>query len=188
MRSGRRRAARTGNELVARDSGEEASVTAGERPKVTGVVTSFNEEHNIADCIESLQWCDEIILVDSYSTDRTPEIAESYDKVRFFQRTYYGAGAQKNWALQHVQGDWIFLLDADERCTTGLRDEVLELLQRARRADPVLRVAARSCGAAVPSGHGVLREPAGALAAPNHRACTDPTPQPRAPHGRPQLR
>ena len=98
------------------------------RPKLSGVITSFNEEHNIADCIESMEWCDEIILVDSFSTDRTPEIARSYDKVRFFQRTYYGAGAQKNWALQHVSHDWVFLLDADERCTPALRREIEKLL------------------------------------------------------------
>jgi glycosyltransferase involved in cell wall biosynthesis len=104
------------------------------RPKVSGVITSFNEEHNIAGCIESLQWCDEIILVDSFSTDRTPEIARSYDKVRFFQRTYYGAGAQKNWALQHVSHDWVFLLDADERCTPELRDEVETLLAKGPQA------------------------------------------------------
>jgi glycosyltransferase involved in cell wall biosynthesis len=54
------------------------------RPKLTGVITSFNEEHNIAACIESMNWCDEIVLVDSFSTDRTPEIARSYDNVRFF--------------------------------------------------------------------------------------------------------
>ena len=98
------------------------------RPRVSGVITSFNEEHNIAECIESLDWCDEIILVDSFSTDRTPEIARNYDKVRFFQRRYYGAGAQKNWALQHVNNDWIFLLDSDERCTPALRSEIEEIL------------------------------------------------------------
>ena len=99
------------------------------RPKVSAVVTSFNEEHNIADCIESVLWCDEIILVDSYSTDKTPEIAQQYDGVRFFQRTYYGAGAQKNWAMQHVRNDWIFLLDSDERCTPELRREVEDILE-----------------------------------------------------------
>jgi glycosyltransferase involved in cell wall biosynthesis len=98
------------------------------RPKVSGVITSFNEEHNIAECIESLLWCDEIILVDSYSTDKTPEIAQRYDKVRFYQRTYYGAGAQKNWAMQHVQHDWIFLLDSDERCTPELQSDVERIL------------------------------------------------------------
>jgi glycosyltransferase involved in cell wall biosynthesis len=99
------------------------------RIKVSGIVTCFNEEHNIAACLESLTWCDEIVVVDSFSTDRTPEIAKSSEKVRLFQRTYYGAGAQKNWALRHVTHDWVFLLDADERCTPELRDEVLELLK-----------------------------------------------------------
>ena len=98
------------------------------RPLVSGVVTSFNEEHNIGECIESMLWCDEIIVVDSFSTDRTAEIAQSYEKVRFFQRPYYGAGAQKNWALQHVRHDWVFLLDADERCTPELQEEIKLLL------------------------------------------------------------
>jgi len=100
----------------------------GPRPRVSGVITSFNEEHNIGDCIESLAWCDEIIVVDSFSTDSTPEIAQGYDKVRFYQRNYFGAGAQKNWAMRHVRSDWIFLLDSDERCTPELRREVETLL------------------------------------------------------------
>ena len=102
----------------------------GGRPRISGVVTCFNEEHNIADCLESMLWCDEIIVVDSFSTDRTAEIAQSYHKVRFFQREYYGAGAQKNWALQHVENPWVFLLDADERCTPELQREIEELVTR----------------------------------------------------------
>ena len=105
------------------------------RPRVSGLVTCFNEEHNVGDCIESLMWCDEIIVVDSFSTDRTPEIAQSYDKVRFFQRTYFGAGAQKNWAMNHVHYPWIFLLDSDERCTPGLRAEIEDLLARGPKYD-----------------------------------------------------
>lgn len=105
-----------------------------QRPRVSGLITCFNEEHNISECIESLQWCDEIIVVDSFSTDKTPEIAQSYEKVVFFQREYFGAGAQKNWALQNVRYDWVFLLDADERCTPELRDEVLALLKNGPKA------------------------------------------------------
>jgi len=101
---------------------------SGSRTPVSGVITTYNEEHNIGDCIESLLWCDEIVVVDSFSTDRTPEIARSYPKVRFFQRTYFGAGAQKNWALQHVAHEWVFLLDADERCTPRLQTEIESLL------------------------------------------------------------
>ena len=105
------------------------------RPKVSGVITSFNEEHNIADCIESLDWCDEIILVDSFSTDATPEIAKRHPKVKLFQREYFGAGAQKNWALQYVENDWVFLLDSDERCTPELRAEVEDLLDAGAKHD-----------------------------------------------------
>jgi glycosyltransferase involved in cell wall biosynthesis len=115
------------------ESESSLTVNGRSRPKVSGIITSFNEEHNIGDCIESMNWCDEIVLVDSFSTDRTPEIARSYDKVRFFQRKYFGAGAQKNWALQHIRHDWVFLLDADERCTPGLRREVEDLLAQGPR-------------------------------------------------------
>jgi len=98
------------------------------RPKVSAILTTLNEEQHIAACIESLLWCDEILLVDSFSTDRTPEIAQRYEKVRFHQRTYFGSAAQKNWAMDQVQNEWILIFDADERCTPALQKEIEELL------------------------------------------------------------
>jgi glycosyltransferase involved in cell wall biosynthesis len=98
------------------------------RPRISAIVTTFNEETHIAGCIESLLWCDEILVVDSFSTDRTPEICRGYDKVRFFQRTYFGSAAQKNWAMDQVTNDWILIFDADERCTPKLHQEIVELL------------------------------------------------------------
>jgi glycosyltransferase involved in cell wall biosynthesis len=98
------------------------------RPAVSAIVTTFNEEANIAACIESLLWCDEILVVDSFSTDRTPEICRGYEKVRFFQRTYFGSASQKNWAMDQVTSDWILIFDADERCTPALQREIEELL------------------------------------------------------------
>jgi len=95
---------------------------------VTGIIPCFNEERHIAACIESMLWCDEIIIVDSYSTDRTPEIAQRYEKVRFFQRKYHGGASQKNWAINQSQYEWIFILDADERCTPELRAEIESIL------------------------------------------------------------
>ncbi len=100
----------------------------GTRPRISVVVTTFNEEANIADCLESLLWCDEILVVDSFSTDRTPEIVRSYDGVTLVQRTYYGSAAQKNWAMDNCQHDWILIFDADERCTPKLRKEIETLL------------------------------------------------------------
>jgi glycosyltransferase involved in cell wall biosynthesis len=98
------------------------------RPPISAIITTYNEEHNIGPCIESLLWCDEILVVDSFSTDRTAEVVRSFDKVTFVQRTYYGSASQKNWAMDQVQHDWILIFDADERCTPQLQAEIEELL------------------------------------------------------------
>jgi len=105
------------------------------RPTISAIITTFNEEAHIAGCIESLLWCDEILVVDSFSTDRTPEICRGYGKVRFFQRTYYGSASQKNWAMDQVTNDWILIFDADERCTPALQREIEELLAAGPRED-----------------------------------------------------
>jgi glycosyltransferase involved in cell wall biosynthesis len=112
--------------------------TATTRPAISAIsaiVTTLNEEQNIAECIESLLWCDEILVVDSLSTDRTAEICRSFDKVRFYQRTYYGSAAQKNWAMDQVESDWILIFDADERCTPALQKEIQDLLARGASRD-----------------------------------------------------
>jgi len=102
---------------------------------ISAIITTLNEEQHIAECIESLLWCDEILLVDSFSTDRTPEIAQRFDKVRFVQRTYFGSAAQKNWAMDQVENDWILIFDADERCTPALQKEIEELLASGAKHD-----------------------------------------------------
>ena len=93
-------------------------------PPISALVTTFNEERHIEECLASLTWCDEILVVDSFSEDRTPEIARSFDNVRFLQRTYYGSASQKNWAMDQTRNEWILILDADERCTDALRTEI----------------------------------------------------------------
>jgi len=98
------------------------------RPKISAVITTFNEEHNVGGCVESLLWCDEIVVVDSFSTDRTPEIARAYEKVRFLQRPYMGSASQKNWAMDQTRHEWILIFDADERCTPELQAEITTLL------------------------------------------------------------
>jgi glycosyltransferase involved in cell wall biosynthesis len=103
--------------------------------RVSAVVTTYNEEHNIGDCIESLLWCDEIVVVDSFSTDRTPEIARSYPKVRLLQRPYRGSASQKNWAMDQTLFEWILILDADERCTPELQEEITSILTSGERAE-----------------------------------------------------
>ncbi len=112
---------------------QEAQADQPRRAKISVVVTTFNEEFNIAACLDSLLWCDEILVVDSFSTDRTPEIVKGYadrhEGLTFVQRTYYGSAAQKNWAMDQTQHEWTMIFDADERCTPALRREIETLLQ-----------------------------------------------------------
>jgi len=98
--------------------------------KISGIITSYNEERNIKDCIRSLDWCDEILIVDSFSDDKTVIIAQQFEKVRILQRTYYGSASQKNWAIDQAKFDWMLILDADERCTHELKEEIQSILKR----------------------------------------------------------
>ena len=87
---------------------------------ISGIITTLNEEANIADAITSLQRvCNEIVVVDSESTDRTTEIARSMGAKVYLQR-YLGDGIQKNVALQYVTNRWVLSIDADERLSDEL--------------------------------------------------------------------
>ncbi len=99
------------------------------RVQVSAILHTLNEIENIEDCIRSVDWADEIYLVDSFSTDGTVElIRRSFPRVRLEQREYLGAASQKNYAIDRAAHDWIFVIDADERVTPKLRDELLRTL------------------------------------------------------------
>lgn len=97
---------------------------------VAAIVLTFNEEKYIRDCLESLTWCNKIWVVDSCSTDRTLEIAKEYTS-NIVQRPFEGFAKQRNWALDNLttSGEWILVLDADERVPQGLRDEICDKLR-----------------------------------------------------------
>jgi len=97
--------------------------------KITAIIPTFNEEANIEKAIESVQWCDEIIVVDSYSSDRTVEIVKSFPAVRLIEHEYEHSAAQKNWSIPQATHPWIFLLDADERPTSELVEEIKAVVQ-----------------------------------------------------------
>ena len=97
------------------------------RKRVAVIITTFNEEINVADCIESVLWADEILLVDSFSTDRTVSIAEKFP-IKILQRQYFGSAAQKNWAIDRVEQEWVLIIDADERVPERLAAEILSVL------------------------------------------------------------
>jgi glycosyltransferase involved in cell wall biosynthesis len=86
-----------------------------------------NEEENIRECLESVKWADEIILVDSLSTDKTVEIAKEYtDKI--FTEEWMGFARQREFALAKASNEWIFPLDADERCSNELKEEIYNII------------------------------------------------------------
>tara|TARA_B110000967_G_C18674394_1_gene454758 strand:+ start:17 stop:805 length:789 start_codon:yes stop_codon:yes gene_type:complete len=89
-------------------------------------IIAFNEEDKISECIKSALWADEIIVADSFSTDKTAEIAKNLG-ARVVNIPFNGFGELRNEAISHCQSDWIFSLDSDERCTKEVRDEILSI-------------------------------------------------------------
>lgn len=88
---------------------------------LSAAIITFNEEHRIYDCIASVhEFCDEVIVLDSFSTDATEKIARTFPKVRFLKHAFDGHVQQKNRAFEHCRGEWILSLDADERITPEL--------------------------------------------------------------------
>jgi glycosyltransferase involved in cell wall biosynthesis len=93
------------------------------RLPITAYVLTFNEARQLRAVLESVKWADEIIVVDSFSTDDTVEIAREFG-ARIIREKFCGFGKLRNLALDAAQHDWIFSLDADERCTPELAGEI----------------------------------------------------------------
>ena len=94
---------------------------------VSACVIAHNEERNLRRCLESLDWADEIVVVDAFSEDRTREIAREFTD-RVFRNPWPGHVEQKNFALDRASHDWIFAIDADEEVSPELRESVLRAL------------------------------------------------------------
>lgn len=102
----------------------------GTKLNLTVIFTTYNEEHNIDEAILSvLDWTDEIIVVDSFSTDQTAVILKKYD-IKLLQRKYNGPADQKNWAIPQAKNEWVLLMDADERATPEMCAEITNILSR----------------------------------------------------------
>jgi glycosyltransferase involved in cell wall biosynthesis len=105
--------------------------------KISAYILAHNEAEKIADAVSSVLWADEVVVVDSGSSDRTAEIAQALG-ARVVQVEFRGFGDLRNHALAHCRHDWIFSLDADERATAEARDEILALLASAPAHDAYL--------------------------------------------------
>src|SRR3989442_7722566 len=92
-------------------------------PPITATIITFNEEDRIVECLGSLSCCDEVIVVDSGSTDKTRELATARG-ARVLERTWEGYSKQKNFAADQARNDWILSIDADERLSIELANEI----------------------------------------------------------------
>ena len=96
--------------------------------KISAIIPTLNEEIHIADAIKSVSFADEIIVIDSYSTDKTLEIAEKLN-VKIIKRKFDDFSSQKNFAIEQTKHPWVYILDADERVTIDVEKEILEAVK-----------------------------------------------------------
>ena len=96
--------------------------------KISAIIPTLNEEIHIEDAIKSVSFADEIIVIDSYSTDKTIELAKKH-KVNIILRKFDDFSTQKNFAIEKAKYDWIYILDADERVTPEVKKEILKAVK-----------------------------------------------------------
>ena len=98
--------------------------------KISALILAKNEERNIEDCIKTVLFCDEVLVIDDFSTDRTKEIAEGLG-ARVLQRGMNGDwGGQQTFAIQSATHEWVLFVDADERISNALAEEIKEAVAR----------------------------------------------------------
>jgi glycosyltransferase involved in cell wall biosynthesis len=119
--------------------------------KISVTIITKDEEKNISDCLKSVEWADEIIVVDSESSDRTVELAKKFT-AKVIIRKWEGYVPQKRYALSLATYEWVLSLDADERITPELKDEILKLSPgdfsgfKIRRKNFLMNKEITSCG------------------------------------------
>lgn len=109
-----------------------------EKQKLSVLIITFNEELHIKSLLESIDFADEIIVVDSFSTDKTVEITESFSNVKLIQNKFLNYTAQRNFTLDRAKNDWILFIDADERLTPHLKSEIISVINTPNAANAYL--------------------------------------------------
>jgi len=94
--------------------------------KISAIIITKDEEHSIRECLQSISWIDEIIIVDSGSKDQTLKICKEF-RVKIYTKSWQGFGPQKNEALKHAKHKWILSIDADEIITPELKKEIIAI-------------------------------------------------------------
>jgi glycosyltransferase involved in cell wall biosynthesis len=93
------------------------------------LVLTYNEADNISDCLESLDWIEEVVVIDSYSQDNTVELAKEYT-TEVYQREFDDFASQRNFGLEQLTTEWVLVVDADERVTPELAEEITDRLAK----------------------------------------------------------
>jgi len=96
--------------------------------KISVAIITKDEERNIRDCLESVAWADEVVVVDNGSADKTREICQNF-KARFYLEEWKGFARQKNSAIEKTRNEWVLSLDADERVTPALHREIAKIME-----------------------------------------------------------
>ncbi|OOG71102.1 glycosyltransferase family 2 protein [Flavobacterium sp. A45] len=104
-------------------------MTNSNAKKLSVLIITLNEEEHLKGLLSDLNFADEIVIVDSFSTDGTEIIAKTFPKVKFIQNKFENFSAQRNFAISQAKNDWILFLDADEILTPELKQEIIETLQ-----------------------------------------------------------
>lgn len=98
--------------------------------KLSVVIITRNEEKNIKECLESVKWCDEIVVIDDYSEDKTAEIAKKLGIEVYKRHLNNNFASQRNFGLEEAKGEWVLFVDADERISAELADEIKQVTQK----------------------------------------------------------
>ncbi len=106
--------------------------------KISGLIITFNEEKNIQAVLNCFDFCDEILVIDSFSSDRTHEIASAHPKTRVISHPFTDFTQQRNFALSQARNEWVLFLDGDERIPEALRSEIIETVQNKSSKDAYL--------------------------------------------------
>ena len=96
--------------------------------KLSVLIITLNEERYIKSLLEDIDFADEIIVVDSYSTDKTVAIVKSFQNVKLIQNHFTNYTAQRNFALDQARNSWVLFIDADERLTSELKTEIISTI------------------------------------------------------------
>jgi glycosyltransferase involved in cell wall biosynthesis len=101
---------------------------------LSALLITYNEESNIKEVLNNLAFADEIIIVDSFSTDKTVEIAAEYKNIKITQRVFDNFASQRNFALSLATHSWVLFIDADERLTPELQTEINDVINQEKSA------------------------------------------------------